>query len=110
MRDVEDEVEQAHQFGGAPVRSNRRLQPASTSQLRPPLVATQQYERLKCSPPRSTEDLEDDEEIGKQLTYKALQAVCTEALKCNRRTANGQEQFDMQTCTYVEAFGLFLLL
>lgn len=109
MRDVEDEVEQAYHFGGAPVRSTRRLQPASASQLRPPLAATQQYERLKRRPPRSTEDLADDDDgqFEKQLTFKALQAVCKEAIKCNRRTANGQEHFDLQTCIYVEAFGLF---
>ncbi|DBB02999.1 TPA: hypothetical protein ACH3X1_013587 [Trebouxia sp. C0004] len=56
-----------------------------------------------------TEDLadDDDEQDGRQLTYKALQAVCEEAVKCNRRTANGQEHFDVQACTYVEANGLF---
>ena len=100
-------MEQAYQFGGAPVRSTRRLQPASASQLRPPLAATQQYERLKRRPPRSTEDLADDEQFEKQLNYKALQAVCKEALECDRRSANGQEHFDSQSCTYVEAFGLF---
>ncbi|DBB02785.1 TPA: hypothetical protein ACH3X1_013617 [Trebouxia sp. C0004] len=108
MQDVEDEVEQFYQFGGAPVRSTR-LQPASASHLRPPPAAAQYYERLKRRPPRLTEDLadDDDEQDGRQLTYKALQAVCEEAVKCNRRTANGQEHFDMQACTYVEANGLF---
>lgn len=107
MQDVQDDVEQINQCGGPPVRSTMRLQPSSASQSRPLAAPTQQYERLKRKPPCSTEDLGDEEQSQKQLSHKALQEVCKEALECDRRSEKGQEQFDSQACTFVEAFGLF---
>lgn len=108
MQGLEAAVEGMGHVGGPPRRSTQRLQPNATQ---PAPSRPDQYLRLKRrhteepSEP-SAQPCEDDDSDNIQMDYIGLRDVCQAALKANRATDAGQQEFFSFACTFVEAFGL----